>query len=83
MLEIAKRNDKMDLLPFKDLQAAKQAYQFQNLQDFLDIYYAGCAVLLTERVRKLTNTSKDPLRLYLVITDGIHIRVAAHAFSPS
>ena len=51
MLEIAGRNGKMDLLPFKDLQAAKEAYNFQNLQSFLDIYYAGCAVLLHEKAR--------------------------------
>ena len=50
MLEIAERNGKMDLLPFKDLEAAKKAYNFQNLQSFLDIYYAGCAVLLHEKV---------------------------------
>ena len=49
MLEIAERNGKMDLLPFKDLEAAKEAYDFQNLQSFLDIYYAGCAVLLHEK----------------------------------
>lgn len=49
MLEIAERNGKMGLLPFKDLQAAKEAYNFQNLQSFLDIYYAGCAVLLHEK----------------------------------
>ena len=52
MLEIAERNGKMGLLPFKDLQAAKEAYNFQNLQSFLDIYYAGCAVLLHEKASR-------------------------------
>ena len=51
MLEIAKRNGKLDLLPFKDLNSGKEAYQFQNLQSFLNVYYAGCAVLLHEKVQ--------------------------------
>lgn len=52
MLEIAARNNMLDSLPFKDLAAAKLAYQFKDLQSFLDIYYAGCAVLLHEKVPK-------------------------------
>ena len=33
-------------LPYADVEAVRQAYEFNNLQEFLDIYYAGAAVLL-------------------------------------
>jgi len=36
-------------IPFKSIQEVKEAYQFSNLQDFLDIYYQGANVLLTEQ----------------------------------
>ena len=47
MLELAKRND----IPLihKDEAALLEAYQFTQLQDFLDLYYEGMSVLLTER----------------------------------
>ncbi|MEM0905779.1 MAG: adenosine deaminase [Pseudomonadota bacterium] len=35
-------------LPFKNLEEIKAAYNFSNLQDFLDIYYQGMAVLRDE-----------------------------------
>ena len=50
MIEIAKRNGLLDSLPFRDAEAARQAYHFQNLQGFLDIYYQGCNVLQHEQV---------------------------------
>jgi adenosine deaminase len=34
-------------LPYADVGAVRRAYVFEDLQSFLDIYYAGCAVLLT------------------------------------
>lgn len=46
MFEIADRN-KIKLL-FNSIEDAKKAYNFQNLQSFLDIYYAGASVLLYE-----------------------------------
>lgn len=46
LLALAKRNQ--IALPYANIQEVKAAYQFQNLQDFLDIYYAGAAVLQTE-----------------------------------
>jgi adenosine deaminase len=46
MFALARRN-KIDL-PFGDVEAVRAAYQFSNLQDFLDIYYAGAQVLRTE-----------------------------------
>jgi adenine deaminase len=36
-------------IPFASVEAVRAAYSFGNLQDFLDIYYQGMAVLLTEQ----------------------------------
>jgi adenosine deaminase len=36
-------------LPYADVAALRAAYQFDDLQSFLDLYYAGCDVLRTER----------------------------------
>lgn len=47
MLELAKRNKVS--LPYSDIEAIRAAYQFNNLQEFLDIYYQGAAVLLHEQ----------------------------------
>ena len=47
MFEFAQRN-KIDI-PFKSVDEVKQAYQFSNLQDFLDIYYLGMNVLIEEQ----------------------------------
>ncbi|WP_332773029.1 adenosine deaminase [Phenylobacterium sp.] len=47
MFELARRNG-IDL-PFADVEAVRAAYAFSNLQDFLDIYYQGARVLVTER----------------------------------
>jgi adenosine deaminase len=46
MFELARRNG-VDL-PFKTVEAVREAYAFSNLQDFLDIYYQGARALLTE-----------------------------------
>ncbi|ESQ79067.1 adenosine deaminase [Asticcacaulis sp. YBE204] len=35
-------------LPFKSVEEVRAAYEFSNLQDFLDIYYQGANVLQTE-----------------------------------
>ena len=47
MFTLAQRNNVS--LPYANLNEVKQAYQFDNLQDFLDIYYASAAVLQTEQ----------------------------------
>ena len=47
MFELARRNGVE--LPFADVEAVSAAYAFSNLQDFLDIYYQGARVLLTQR----------------------------------
>lgn len=46
MFEFAKRNKVS--LPFASVEEVRAAYAFSNLQDFLDIYYQGAQVLLTE-----------------------------------
>ncbi|HDZ04698.1 hypothetical protein LCGC14_0345480 [marine sediment metagenome] len=47
MFEIANRNN--ITLPYDSIESVKQAYKFNNLQEFLDIYYAGAQVLLHEQ----------------------------------
>ncbi len=47
MFEMARRNG-VDL-PYASVEALRAAYAFTDLQSFLDIYYAGAAVLITER----------------------------------
>ena len=47
MFEIARRNKIK--IPFKSVEEIKKAYQFNCLQDFLDIYYQGANVLVTEQ----------------------------------
>ncbi|MBL4750049.1 MAG: adenosine deaminase [Amylibacter sp.] len=47
MLSLAKRN-KIDL-PYANVKEVQAAYEFNNLQDFLDVYYQGMSVLIEER----------------------------------
>jgi adenine deaminase len=47
MLQIAGRNKKK--IKYKTISELENAYKFNNLQDFLDIYYEGAAVLCKER----------------------------------
>ncbi len=47
MFQLAERNG--IALPYPDVEAIRAAYQFSNLQDFLDIYYQGASVLQTEQ----------------------------------
>ena len=44
---LAKRNAVQ--LPYSSVDALRSAYAFTNLQSFLDIYYAGASVLITEQ----------------------------------
>jgi adenosine deaminase len=46
MFALARRN-KLNL-PFKSVEELRAAYNFSNLQDFLNIYYVGAQVLRTE-----------------------------------
>ena len=47
MFSLAARNGVR--LPYASVEALRAAYDFSNLQDFLDIYYMGAGVLLKER----------------------------------
>lgn len=47
MFEIAQRNKIK--IPYASIEDVKKAYEFGNLQDFLDIYYAGANVLVHEQ----------------------------------
>ena len=44
---LAQRNN--IALPYRSVAELRQAYAFTNLQSFLDIYYAGASVLITEQ----------------------------------
>ncbi len=53
MFELAERN-RVELLnmagnPYRDVEEIRAAYQFGNLQEFLDLYYLGMSVLQTEQ----------------------------------
>ncbi|MCW3478018.1 adenosine deaminase [Neisseriaceae bacterium JH1-16] len=47
MFALAKRNGVA--LPYPSVEALRAAYDFSNLQSFLDLYYAGANVLITEQ----------------------------------
>ena len=47
MFEIAGRNKVS--IPFKSVEEVRAAYKFNNLQEFLDIYYAGAGVLIEKQ----------------------------------
>ena len=47
MFALARRNNIE--LPWADVEALRQAYSFNNLQEFLDLYYQGANVLRTEQ----------------------------------
>eukprot|EP00672_Neobodo_designis_P019817 CAMPEP_0174852800 /NCGR_PEP_ID=MMETSP1114-20130205/26822_1 /TAXON_ID=312471 /ORGANISM="Neobodo designis, Strain CCAP 1951/1" /LENGTH=354 /DNA_ID=CAMNT_0016087417 /DNA_START=46 /DNA_END=1110 /DNA_ORIENTATION=+ len=66
MFAIAQRNNVK--LPFDSVEALRAAYQFENLQSFLDIYYQGMNVLLHEQdfydltYAYFTRVAKDNVR---------------------
>ena len=47
MFKLAKRNNIK--IPFKNIDEVKMAYNFDNLQSFLNIYYQGSKVLINEQ----------------------------------
>jgi adenosine deaminase len=74
LFELAGRNHVR--LPYPSVEAVRAAYVFHNLQSFLDIYYAGCRVLLTER------DFYDLTRAYLVRARAQGVRHAEIFFDP-
>lgn len=47
LFELAKRNNRK--LSFDSVESLRKAYDFHNLQSFLDIYYEGAQVLITKQ----------------------------------
>ncbi|TMM11602.1 MAG: adenosine deaminase [Actinobacteria bacterium] len=74
MFELSGRNEVS--LPYPDVDAVRRAYVFDNLQSFLDIYYAGCAVLVTEQ------DFYDLTSAYLRLAAGQGVRHAEIFFDP-
>ena len=63
-------------LPYANVEALRRAYAFTNLQSFLDIYYAGASVLLTEQ------DFYDMARAYFVKAAQDHVLHAELFFDP-
>lgn len=63
-------------LPYPSVQALRDAYAFTDLQSFLDIYYAGASVLLTE------DDFHDMTRAYLERAVADNIRHTEIFFDP-
>ena len=47
MFELSRKNNIE--IPYKTVEEVKEAYNFSNLQSFLDIYYSGAKVLITKQ----------------------------------
>lgn len=63
-------------LPYASVDALRRAYAFSNLQSFLDIYYAGASVLLTEQ------DFYDMARAYLLHAAADNVLHAELFFDP-
>lgn len=74
MFELAHRNRVR--LPYGSVDEVRRAYVFSDLQSFLDIYYAGCAVLLKEQ------DFYDLTWAYLERAAGQNVRHAEIFFDP-
>jgi len=74
MFRLAARNGVT--LPYPSVEAARAAYNFTDLQSFLDLYYAGCAVLVTEQ------DFYDLTWAYLVRASAENIRHVEPFFDP-
>lgn len=47
LFDLAKRNDRK--IPYESVEKLREAYNFHNLQSFLDIYYQGAQVLIQKQ----------------------------------
>ncbi|HEY0270079.1 MAG TPA: adenosine deaminase [Sphingomonas sp.] len=74
MFALARRNKVA--IPFASAEAVRAAYDFSNLQDFLDIYYRGAAVLRTPE------DFHDLAFAYLVRAHADNVRHAEIMFDP-
>lgn len=74
MFALARRNGIR--LPYPSIEALRQAYRFRDLQDFLDIYYQGMSVLVTEQ------DFYDLARAYLERARADNVRHVEMFFDP-
>jgi adenosine deaminase len=74
MFEIGQRNDVP--LKYKSVEELRAAYKFRNLQEFLDLYYAGADVLLHEQ------DFHDLTMAYLTKVHAQNVRHADIMFDP-
>lgn len=74
LFALAQRNGVV--IPFANVAEVRAAYDFSNLQDFLDIYYQGMAVLLTEQ------DFYDLTWAYLLRAQADHVRHVEIFFDP-
>jgi adenine deaminase len=74
MFQLARRNGVS--LPYASVDEVRRAYVFSDLQSFLDIYYAGCRVLLQEQ------DFYDLTWAYLMRAAGQGVRHAEIFFDP-
>jgi adenosine deaminase len=74
IFELAQRNEVS--LPYSSVEALRKAYAFTDLQSFLDIYYAGASVLLTEQ------DFYDMTAAYLARAAADNVRYAEIFFDP-
>ena len=74
MFELAQRNGVA--IPFANVEEVRAAYAFSNLQDFLDIYYQGMGVLITEQ------DFFDLTAAYLARAHADHVRHVEIFFDP-
>lgn len=74
MFALAQRNG--IAIPFASVEEVRRAYDFSNLQDFLDIYYQGMNVLQTEQ------DFYDLTWAYLTRVHGQNVRHAEIFFDP-
>ena len=74
MFELARRNAVP--VPYASVEDVRNAYVFSDLQSFLDIYYAGCRVLLKEQ------DFYDLTWAYLTRAAGQGVRHAEIFFDP-
>lgn len=74
MIELARRNDVQ--LPYTSVEECRAAYNFSCLQDFLDLYYQGMSVLITEP------DFYDLAKAYLVRCHADNVNYAEIFFDP-
>jgi adenosine deaminase len=66
-------------IPYRSVEELRAAYRFTSLQSFLDVYYAGCNVLVTERdFYELALAYLQRVRLDNVVHAEVFVSPQAH-----